>query len=86
MKGARELSLHLLPPPFAGSAVVQASSAFPNCPCPGCAPRSPQACPVHHGIMKLRRTAASSLEVPEPEALGLPQGHLRSMPTHPLAL
>ncbi|XP_009442604.3 5'-AMP-activated protein kinase subunit gamma-3 isoform X1 [Pan troglodytes] len=85
MKGTGELSLHLPPPPFAGSAMIQASSALPNCPCPTCAPRSPRACPVHHGMMKLRRTAESSLEVPEPEALGLPQGHLCSMPAHPLA-
>lgn len=53
----------------------QASPALPNCPCPAYTPRSPQECPVHHGMMKL--TAESSLEVSEPEALGLlSQGQL----------
>ena len=53
----------------------QASPALPHCPCPACVPRSPHECPVHRGMVKWR-TAESSLEIHEPEALGLPQGRL----------
>uniref|UniRef100_A0A8D0R326 CBS domain-containing protein n=1 Tax=Sus scrofa TaxID=9823 RepID=A0A8D0R326_PIG len=49
----------------------QASPGLPHSPCPA---RRPQDCPVYCGMMKLRRTAASSLGFSEPEALGLPQG------------
>lgn len=59
----------------------QVSPALPNCLCPAYAPRRPRECPVHYGMMKLRTTAESSLEVPEPEALDYPRADC-SVSTH----